>query len=39
MSADRFDHVFIKPASFDASLAFNKDRLGWHMRFAWGDAK
>lgn len=38
MSADRFDHVFIQPASFDASLAFYKDRLGWPVRFAWGDA-
>lgn len=38
MAADRFDHVFIEPASFDASLAFYRDTLGWATRFAWGDA-
>jgi catechol 2,3-dioxygenase-like lactoylglutathione lyase family enzyme len=38
MSADRFDHVFVEPASFNASVAFYRDGLGWTERFAWGDA-
>lgn len=33
---DRFDHVFVEPSSFDASLAFYRDALGWKERFAWG---
>jgi catechol 2,3-dioxygenase-like lactoylglutathione lyase family enzyme len=33
---DRFDHVFVEPSSFDASLAFYRDALGWRERFAWG---
>lgn len=36
MSSDRFDHVFIQPGSFDASLAFYRDGLGWHVQFEWG---
>jgi catechol 2,3-dioxygenase-like lactoylglutathione lyase family enzyme len=36
MVNDRFDHVFVEPASFDASLAFYCDALGWTERFAWG---
>ncbi len=36
MSQDRFDHVFVEPTSFDASLAFYRDVLGWAERFAWG---
>jgi catechol 2,3-dioxygenase-like lactoylglutathione lyase family enzyme len=36
MANDRFDHVFIEPTSFDASLAFYRDALGWSERFAWG---
>jgi catechol 2,3-dioxygenase-like lactoylglutathione lyase family enzyme len=36
MPADRFDHVFVEPASFDASVAFYRDALGWSVRFAWG---
>lgn len=36
-ATDRFDHVFIQPASFDASLAFYRDVLGWQVQFAWGD--
>ena len=36
MANDRFDHVFVAPASFDASLAFYRDTLGWRERFAWG---
>jgi catechol 2,3-dioxygenase-like lactoylglutathione lyase family enzyme len=38
VSADRFDHVFIEPSSFDASLAFYRDGLGWKVLFSWGDA-
>ena len=36
MANDRFDHVFVEPSSFDASLAFYRDALGWRERFAWG---
>jgi catechol 2,3-dioxygenase-like lactoylglutathione lyase family enzyme len=38
MASDRFDHVFVEPASFDASLAFYRDTLGWTERFSWGDS-
>ncbi len=37
MAEDRFDHVFIEPGSFDASLAFYRDVLGWPLLFSWGD--
>lgn len=37
-SADRFDHLFVQPGAFDASLAFYRDVLGWAVEFAWGDA-
>lgn len=33
---DRFDHLFVQPASFDDSLAFYRDVLGWKLVFAWG---
>jgi catechol 2,3-dioxygenase-like lactoylglutathione lyase family enzyme len=33
---DRFDHVFVEPADFDASVAFYREALGWRERFAWG---
>jgi catechol 2,3-dioxygenase-like lactoylglutathione lyase family enzyme len=33
---DRFHHLFIKPADFDASLAFYRDVLGWSVSHAWG---
>jgi len=36
MSQDRFDHVFIQPESFDASLSFYRDGLGWEVRYEWG---
>jgi catechol 2,3-dioxygenase-like lactoylglutathione lyase family enzyme len=36
MPDDRFDHVFVEPTSFDASLAFYRDALGWAGRFSWG---
>lgn len=35
-AADRFDHLFIAPASFDAALAFYRDALGWSIDFSWG---
>ena len=37
MPSDRFDHIFIQPASFDASLAFYRDALGWTVKYAWGN--
>ncbi|MCY1260015.1 Glyoxalase/Bleomycin resistance protein/Dioxygenase superfamily protein [compost metagenome] len=36
MSHDRFDHLFIQPKSFDASLAFYRDALGWAVSYSWG---
>jgi uncharacterized glyoxalase superfamily protein PhnB len=36
MSQDRFDHLFIQPSSFDDSLAFYRDALGWKLMFSWG---
>jgi catechol 2,3-dioxygenase-like lactoylglutathione lyase family enzyme len=33
---DRFHHLFIKPADFDASLAFYRDVLGWSVSETWG---
>lgn len=36
MPVDRFDHVFVEPASFDASLAFYRDALAWAVLFSWG---
>ena len=36
MAKDRFDHVFIQPTSFDASLAFYREGLGWQVSFSWG---
>jgi uncharacterized glyoxalase superfamily protein PhnB len=32
--ADRFDHIFVQPESFDASLAFYRDALGWRVLFS-----
>ncbi len=34
---DRFHHLFIAPADFDASLAFYRDTLGWKVVETWGD--
>ena len=34
--ADEFDHIFISPSNFDASLGFYKDGLGWSMESSWG---
>ena len=36
MLPDRFDHVFVQPSSFNASLAFYRDVLGWRVMFSWG---
>jgi catechol 2,3-dioxygenase-like lactoylglutathione lyase family enzyme len=33
---DRFHHLLIKPADFDASLAFYRDVLGWSLSKTWG---
>lgn len=38
MPQDRFDHVFVEPGSFDASLRFYRDALGWAVAYAWGEA-
>lgn len=32
---DRFDHLFICPSDFAASLAFYRDVLGWSVLAAW----
>lgn len=37
MAADRFDHLFIEPSSFDAALSFYRDGLGWTELFSWGE--
>ena len=34
---DRFHHLFIHPADFDASLTFYRDVLGWTVSKEWGD--
>ena len=33
---DRFHHLRIAPADFDASLAFYRDTLGWKVTREWG---
>jgi uncharacterized glyoxalase superfamily protein PhnB len=38
VAADRFDHLFVEPSSFEAAVAFYRDGLGWSERFSWGDA-
>jgi len=37
MPSDRFDHIFIEPSSYEASLAFYCDGLGWQVLFSWGE--
>jgi uncharacterized glyoxalase superfamily protein PhnB len=37
MARDRFDHLFVQPSSFDASLAFYRDTLGWKVAYSWGE--
>ena len=34
--SDRFDHVFVQPGSYDTSLAFYRDGLGWRVLFSAG---
>jgi catechol 2,3-dioxygenase-like lactoylglutathione lyase family enzyme len=34
---DRFHHVLITPADYEASLAFYRDRLGWTATRSWGE--
>jgi catechol 2,3-dioxygenase-like lactoylglutathione lyase family enzyme len=36
MNNDRFHHLFIRPADYDASLAFYRDVLGWSVTDTWG---
>lgn len=33
---DRFHHLVVVPAAFDASLAFYRDVLGWGVKRTWG---
>jgi catechol 2,3-dioxygenase-like lactoylglutathione lyase family enzyme len=33
---DRFHHLFIAPADYEASLAFYRDTLGWAVTESWG---
>lgn len=35
--SDRFHHLFITPADFEASLAFYRDVLGWAVTETWGE--
>ena len=37
MPRDRFDHLFIEPADFDAAIAFYRDALGWNVIAGWGN--
>ena len=39
MNNDRFHHLFIQPADFDASLKFYRDTLGWSVTEQWGDER
>ncbi len=36
MPSERFDHLFIEPSSFEATVAFYKEKLGWSEVFSWG---
>jgi len=36
LSSDRFDHLFIEPESFDETVSFFCEGLGWSRQFAWG---
>ncbi len=37
MIADRFDHLFIAPRDYDASLAFYTGKLGWEVSDSWAE--
>ena len=34
--SDRFHHVSLAPADFDATVAFYRDTLGWSVSESWG---
>ncbi len=36
-SMSQFDHIFIAPKNWEASLAFYKDNLGFEKVSSWGD--
>ncbi len=36
MSSERFDHLFVEPSSYEATVTFYKDQLGWQEVFSWG---
>jgi catechol 2,3-dioxygenase-like lactoylglutathione lyase family enzyme len=36
---DRFHHLLIAPADYEASLAFYRDQLGWTVTRTWGEGK
>lgn len=36
MPSDRFDHLFVEPTSFDATVTFYREGLGWKEQFSWG---
>jgi catechol 2,3-dioxygenase-like lactoylglutathione lyase family enzyme len=36
---DRFHHLLIQPADYEASLAFYRDTLGWTVTRSWGNDK
>jgi uncharacterized glyoxalase superfamily protein PhnB len=36
MASDTFDHFFVEPGSFDATVSFYREGLGWAQEFAWG---
>ncbi len=36
---DRFDHLYIEPADFDASLTFYRQILGWQVMSEWKDSQ
>ena len=35
MPSDRFDHLFVAPASFDSSHTFYRNTLGWRRTATW----
>lgn len=37
MPADRFDHLFVEPSSFEDAVTFYRDGLGWTETFSWGN--
>lgn len=39
MMIDRFHHLLIQPADYEASVAFYRDTLGWTVTREWGGAQ